>query len=153
LKSIRRDQIEMKSKKQKPNSRKTFKSSYKGKDKTTYKKSGKSSEDSGPKPPPRPSAEAKALSLFLMAYKSKGDTFKEHARIINKRWELVKQEKLSWKDYAREVKSMLANYGGYEEVIEKTVRYYLEETGSWKSSGKDKYSFDAKRIADEIQNK
>jgi len=143
----------MKSKRGKPTARKSTKSSYKGKDSSPYKKKRTSAENSGPKPPPRPSAEAKALSLFLMAFKSKGDSFKEHARIINKRWDLVKQDKLNWKDYSREVKSMLANYGGYEEVIEKTVRHYIQETGSWKSSGKDKYSIDAKEIAEKIMNR
>jgi len=140
----------MKNKRQKPSFNKSAKPSSGRSYKPSFKKNDKKSDNAGPKPPPRPSAEAKALSLFLMAFKSKGASYKDHARIINKRWELVKHDKLSWKDYAREVKSMLATYGGYEEVIEKTIRHYIEETGAWRSNGKDKYSMDAQKIADEI---
>jgi hypothetical protein len=52
-----------------------------------------------------------------------------------------------------EVQNMLTSYGGYDEVIEKTVRFYIENTGEWKSRGDDKYSIDAKKIADQILNK
>ena len=53
----------------------------------------------------------------------------------------------------QEVQNMLALYGGYSEVIEKTVRYYIEKTDEWKLEGDDKYCLDAKQIAEKILNK
>ena len=101
----------------------------------------------------KPSPEAKALSLFLMAHKTTSPIFKDKARRINRLWDLVKSEDLSKADYMEEVKNMLAFYGGYTEVVEKTVRFYIEKTGEWKLQGNDKYCLDAKQIADEIMKK
>ena len=101
----------------------------------------------------KPSPEAKALSLFLMAYKTKSPIYKDKSRRINRLWDLVKMEKLSRNDYMKEVQNMLTMYGGYSEVVEKTVKFYIEKTGEWKLQGDDKYCLDAKKIADKILNK
>lgn len=98
----------------------------------------------------KPSPEAKALSLFLMAYKTKDPIYKEKSKRINRLWDLVQVRELSKSDYMEEVQNMLDLYGGYSEVVEKTVRYYIETTGEWKSQGSDKYSLDAKQVADRI---
>ena len=63
------------------------------------------------------------------------------------------RDKLSRSDYIEEVQNMLTSYGGYSEVVEKTVRYYIEKTGEWKLQGDDKYCLDAKQIADKILKK
>lgn len=101
----------------------------------------------------KPSPEAKALSLFLMAYKTKSPIYKNNAQRINRLWDLVKTNELDKNDYMKEVQNMLSSYGGYSEVVEKTVRFYIEKTGEWKLQGDDKYCQDAKRFADEILNK
>jgi hypothetical protein len=101
----------------------------------------------------KPSPEAKALSLFLMAYKTLNPIYKEKSKHINRLWDLVIIDKLSRNDYIEEVQNMLTSYGGYSEVIEKTVRFYIEKTGEWKLQGDDKYCLDAKQIADKILNK
>lgn len=101
----------------------------------------------------KPSPEAKALSLFLMAYKTIDPIYKEKSKRINKLWDLVKINELSKDDYMEEVQNMLALYGGYSEVIEKTVKFYIEKTGEWKSQGDDQYSLDARKIADKILKK
>lgn len=101
----------------------------------------------------KPTPEAKALSLFLMAYKTIDPIYKEKSKRINRLWDLVKARELSNSDYMEEVQNMLASYGGYSEVIEKTVRYYIEKTGEWKLEGDDKYCQDAKLIADKILKK
>ena len=101
----------------------------------------------------KPSPEAKALSLFLMAYKTINPIYKEKSKRINRLWDLVTRNKLSRSDYIEEVQKMLTSYGGYSEVIEKTVRFYIEKTGEWKLQGDDKYCLDAKQIADKILNK
>jgi len=88
-----------------------------------------------------------------MAYKTIDPIYKEKSKRINKQWDLVKIGELSRNDYMEEVQSMLKSYGGYAEVIEKTVRFYIKKTGEWKSQGDDKYSQDAKKIANEILNK
>jgi len=98
----------------------------------------------------KPSPEAKALSLFLMAYKKTNPIYKEKSKRINKLWDLVKSEELSKSDYIEEVQNMLTSYGGYSEVVEKTVTFYIETTGEWKLKGDDKYCLDAKQIADKI---
>jgi hypothetical protein len=51
------------------------------------------------------------------------------------------------------VQNLLKSYGGYSEVVEKTVRFYIETTGEWKLKGDDKYCLDAKQIADKILQK
>ena len=101
----------------------------------------------------KPSPEAKALSLFLMAYKTINPIYKEKSKHINRQWDLVIINKLSKSDYLEEVQNMLTSYGGYSEVVEKTVRFYIEKTGEWKLQGDDKYCLDAKQIADKILNK
>jgi hypothetical protein len=98
----------------------------------------------------KPSPEAKALSLFLMAFKKKDPSYKEKAKRINRLWDLVKAKELDQDDYMKEVQSMLASYGGYSEVIEKTVTFYIESTGEWTLKGDDKYCSDAKLVADKI---
>ncbi len=101
----------------------------------------------------KPSAEAKALSLFLMAYKTINPIYKEKSKRINRLWGLVLKQELSKSDYTEELQSMLDAYGGYSEVVEKTVRYYIEKTGEWKLQGNDKYCLDAQKIADTILKK
>ena len=101
----------------------------------------------------KPSPEAKALSLFLQAYKAKDPIYKEKSKRINKLFDLVKSGELSREDYMQEVQNMLASYGGYSEVIEKTVRFYVEKTGEWTLNGDDKYNVDARLIADKILKK
>jgi hypothetical protein len=101
----------------------------------------------------KPSPEAKALSLFLMAYKTTNPIYKEKSKRINRLWGLVIKDELSRSDYIKEVENMLTSYGGYSEVVEKTVKFYIEKTGEWKLKGDDKYSLDAKKIADKILKK
>ena len=101
----------------------------------------------------KPSPEAKALSLFLMAYKTKDPIYKEKSKYINKRFILVSSGELGKDDYVKEVQDMLDSYGGYMKVIEKTVQYYIEKTGEWKLDGNDKYCLDAKAIADKLLEK
>ncbi|MGK0388640.1 MAG: hypothetical protein ACI94Y_001370 [Maribacter sp.] len=101
----------------------------------------------------KPSPEAKALSLFLMAYKADSPSHKEKSRQINKLWDLVKINRLSKSEYMEKVQDTLTSYGGYSEVVEKTVRFYIEKTGEWKLKGDDKYCLDAKAIADKILKK
>ena len=101
----------------------------------------------------KPSAEAKALSLFFMAYKTINPIYKEKSKRINRLWGLVLKQELSKSDYTEELQSMLDAYGGYSEVVEKTVRYYIEKTGEWKLQGDDKYCRDAKQVAEKILNK
>ena len=52
-----------------------------------------------------------------------------------------------------EIQSMIGDYGGYETVIEKTIKFYIDTAGEWKSKGDDKYSQDAKEIADKLTSK
>ena len=101
----------------------------------------------------KPTPEAKALSLFLMAYKTKNPIYKEKSKRMNRLWDLVTMDKLSRDEYIEEVQNMLATYGGYLEVVEKTVKFYIEKTGEWKLQGDDKYCQDAKEIADKILKK
>ena len=101
----------------------------------------------------KPTPEAKALSLFLMAHKASSPEHKEKQRRINRLWELVKYNQMSKADYMEEVNEMLTSYGGYDEVVQKTVKFYIDKTGEWKSQGDDKYSLDAQLVADGILNK
>ncbi|MDB4061578.1 hypothetical protein N8371_07165 [Vicingaceae bacterium] len=98
----------------------------------------------------KPTPEAKALSLFLMAYKTESPSYKEKSKRINRLWKLVLTEELSNADYIKEVQSTLESYGGYSEVVEKTVRFYIEKTGKWNLQGDDQYCKDAQKIAEEI---
>lgn len=101
----------------------------------------------------KPSAEAKALSLYLMAFKSTSPVHKEKSKRINRLWSQVTNGELSNSDYLEKVKSMLTTFGGYSEVVEKTVQFYIEKTGEWKLKGNDKYCIDANQIADKILNR
>lgn len=101
----------------------------------------------------KPTPEAKALSLFLMAYKTKDPKYKEQSKRINRLWDLVLVREFDRDDYNEEVENMLASYGGYSEVVEKTVRFYIEKSGEWTLRGDDKYCQDAQQVADSILNK
>ena len=101
----------------------------------------------------KPTPEAKALSLFLMAFKAKSPSHKEKAKRINRLWSLVEAGDLDKKDYVVEVEEMLAFYGGYSEVIEKTVKFYIDKTGEWTLKGEDKYCQDAKKVAQDLLEK
>ena len=105
------------------------------------------------KQPEKPSPEAKALSLFLMAFKAIDPSYKEKAKRINRLWDLVSTKELSKNNYLEEVQNMLTEYGGYSEVVEKTVRFYIDKTGEWTLKGDDKYCQDAKKIADKFLKK
>lgn len=98
----------------------------------------------------KPSPEAKALSLFLMAFKKTNPVHKEKSKRINKQWDLVLSDDLSKSDYLEEVQEMLTSFGGYDKVVEQTVRFYIEKTGEWKLKGDDKYCLDAQKIANKI---
>ena len=101
----------------------------------------------------KPTPEAKALSLFLMAYKTKDPLYKEKSKRINRLWDLVVNKELSRNTYNEEVQNMLTSYGGYAAVVEKTVQFYIEKTGEWKLEGDDKYCQDAQKVADKILKK
>jgi len=101
----------------------------------------------------KPTPEAKALSLFLMAYKTKDHKYKETSKRINKMWDLVMEGELSRTDYNDEIQKLLTSFGGYAVVVEKTVRFYIKKTGEWKLKGEDKYCEDAQKVADEILKK
>jgi hypothetical protein len=101
----------------------------------------------------KPTPEAKALSLFLMAFKKTNPVCKEKAKRINKQWGLVESNDLDQKIYNNEVQDMLTSFGGYSEVIEKTVKFYIEKTGEWTLQGTDQYCIDAQKVADQILNK
>lgn len=98
----------------------------------------------------KPSPEAKALSLYLMAHKKTSPVHKDESRRMNKLWDLVAIERLSKNEYLEEVSRSLKSFGGYLEVVEKTVKYYIEKTGAWKLKGDDKYCLDAQKVADDI---
>jgi len=101
----------------------------------------------------KPSAEAKALSLFLMAHKSTSTSYKEKSKRINRLWGLVLKGEMEMSDYLEKVKSMLTLLGGYSEVVEKTVKFYIDKTGEWTLKGNDKYCLDAREVADRILKK
>ena len=98
----------------------------------------------------KPSPEVKALSLFLMAFKKKSPAYQDKSKKINNLWSKVVSDDLSKAVYLEEVQNMLASFGGYQVVVEKTVRHYIEKTGEWKLEGNDKFCVDAKKIADKI---
>lgn len=101
----------------------------------------------------KPSPEVKALSLFLMAHKSTSQTYKEKSKRINKLWTQVASGGTTKAVYLEEVQNMLAEFGGYDKVVEKTVKFYIDKTGEWKLEGNDKFCLDAKKVADEILSK
>lgn len=98
----------------------------------------------------KPTPEAKALSLFLMALKSTNPIYKEKSKRINRLWSLVQHNEMSQEEYMKEVNETLGLYGGYDTVIEKTVKHYIDKTGEWKLTGDDKYSIDTKKVADKL---
>jgi hypothetical protein len=98
----------------------------------------------------KPSPEAKALSLFLMAHKTTSPVYKEKYKRVKKLWGQVLNNELSSSDYKQEVQDTLESYGGYDEVIEKTVKFYIEKSGEWTLKGDDQYCQDAQKIADKI---
>lgn len=99
----------------------------------------------------KPSPEAKALSLYLMALKAKEPGYKEQLKWINRQWDLVKIGKITKREYREEVEKMLESYGGYAAVVEKTVRFYIATKGNWSMEGDDQYSRDAQAIADSVK--
>ena len=101
----------------------------------------------------KPTPESKALSLFLMAFKTIDPIYKEKSKWINKQWDMVQSRELSRTEYQEEVQKMLTSYGGYSEVLEKTVKHYIETTGEWTLKGDDKYCQDARKVADDILKK
>jgi hypothetical protein len=101
----------------------------------------------------KPTAEAKALSLFLMAFKATKPAIKEQAKRMNKNWDRVKSGDLSKEDYDVKVESVLKAHGGYEKVMKDTVYFYIRKTGEWTLKGDDKYCQDAQVIADKILKK
>ena len=98
----------------------------------------------------KPTAEAKALSLFLMAFKKTNPAYKEKSKSINRLWDLVNANEITREEYLEEVENMLTSFGGYSEVVEKTVQHYINTTGEWKLTGDDQYCQDAQVIADKI---
>lgn len=98
----------------------------------------------------KPTPEAKALSLFLMAYKTKDPKFKEKSKRINRLFDLVKRDEMDKEEYMEEVNGMLDANGGYDAVVEKTVQFYINKSGEWKLKGDDKYCQDAQKVADRI---
>ena len=98
----------------------------------------------------KPSPEVKALSLFLMAFKKTSPTYDKKSKRMNKLWNQVLSDEISKSYYLEEVDSMLAYFGGYEEVLEKTVRHFIEKKGEWKLDGNDRFSKDAQKVADRI---
>lgn len=101
----------------------------------------------------KPSPEAKALSLFLMSHKAVSTAHKEDYSLIKELWSMVLNGSIDIEKYLKEVQIMLESYGGYSEVVEKTVKFYIEKTGEWKPGGDDKYSQDTKEVADRILQK
>ncbi len=98
----------------------------------------------------KPTAEVKALSLFLMAFKKTNPAYKEKSKSINRLWDLVIANEITREEYLEEVENMLTSFGGYSEVVEKTVQHYINTTGEWKLKGDDQYCQDAQVIADKI---
>jgi len=103
--------------------------------------------------PEKPTPEAKALSLFFMAHKATNPVYKEKAKRIKRLYGLVLNDEFSRSDYDAEVQSMLTACGGYEEVLWKTVKFYIDKTGEWNLKGDDKYCLDAQEIADKLLKK
>jgi hypothetical protein len=101
----------------------------------------------------KPTPEAKALSLFLMAFKKSNPVCKDKAKRINRQWDLVQANELDQKIYDKEVQEMLAFFGGYSTVVEKTVEFYVKKTGEWTLQGNDKFCVDAQIIADKLLKK
>ncbi len=98
----------------------------------------------------KPSKETKALSLYLMAFKSDDYDIKDKNKQMNRLWSMVQNGELEKSDYLHEVEVMLTELGGYEAVLEKTVRYYIDKSGEYRSRGDDQYAKDAQEIADKV---
>ena len=78
--------------------------------------------------------------------------YKEKSKRINRLWSLVKYGEMRKEEYILELDKMIKSCGGYLEIVEKTVQYYIDKTGEWKLEGDDKYCQDAKKFADKILN-
>ena len=98
----------------------------------------------------KPTPEAKALSLYLMAFKASKPAIKEQAKRMNKHWDKVKSGELSKEEYDVKVDSVLKAHGGYDKVVKDTVYFYVRKTGEWTLQGDDQYCQDAQKIADKI---
>ncbi len=57
--------------------------------------------------PQKPTPQAKALSLFLMAFKSKDPIYKEKSKRINRLFYLVQDNEMSKEEYLEEVKKSI----------------------------------------------
>jgi hypothetical protein len=101
----------------------------------------------------KPTPEVKALSLFLMAFKPTDPKLKQESKRMNRQWDLVVHGKITKEEYLEEVGRMLESYGGYDAVVEKTVKFYIEKSGEWKQNGDDKFSVDSNAIASKILKK
>lgn len=101
----------------------------------------------------KPTPEAKALSLFLMAFKKTSPIYKEKSKRINKLWGHVVADRLMLSNYLKEVDKMLESFGGYSVVVEKTVQFYIDKSGDWNLEGDDAYCIDARAIRNKILNK
>ncbi len=101
----------------------------------------------------KPSPEAKALSLFLMAYKNTSPEHKKESRRISKLWSAVNNNELELKEYLEEVHITLDAFGGYNEVVGKTVKHYIDKTGKWSLNGDDQYCQDANAFAAAMEKK
>ena len=88
-----------------------------------------------------------------MAFKTIDPIYKEKSKWINKQWDMVQSRELSRTEYQEKVQKMLTSYGGYSEVLEKTVKHYIKTTGKWTMKGDDKYCQDARKVADGILKK
>lgn len=98
----------------------------------------------------KPTPEAKALSLYLMAFKNSKTLHKGQAKRMNKQWDRVKNGDLSMEEYLDEVHNMISTFGGYAKIIEETVWFYIRKTGEWNLKGDDKYCQDAQKAAKRI---
>ncbi|MFD1553402.1 hypothetical protein DNU06_06970 [Putridiphycobacter roseus] len=101
----------------------------------------------------KPSPEAKALSLFLMAFKSTNAMYSDKSKYTKRLWSMARSGEISSDMYTSEILRMLKSCGGYEQVIEKTVKYYIDKTGEWRLNGDDQYCIDAQKVADSMLNK
>ena len=75
-----------------------------------------------------PTPEAKALSLYLMAFKASNPALKEQAKRMNKEWDRVKEALLTKEDYAVKVESILRSHGGYDKVLKDTVYHFIKKS-------------------------
>ncbi|MFT4601777.1 MAG: hypothetical protein ACI857_001960 [Arenicella sp.] len=101
----------------------------------------------------KPTPEAKALSLYLMAFKATKPECKQQAKHINRQWDRFRDGELSLENYTKEIQELLTLHGGYAKVVENTVWHYIKTTGEWTLKGDDKYCEDAQKVADKVLEK